>query len=271
VPAGLRAFVSAGVGYRLEGFPPGVHTGLPSRCLTVVLSFDGPLGLSGPTATSPSDVGLEALAGGLHARPVFIAHDGHQHGVQLELTPEGSRALFGMPASELASTVVPLDAVLGSAGELHERLALAPSWPACFAGVADLLSRACRVGDPARAARPEVEHVWSRLVATDGAVSVAGLADEVGWSRRHLSGVFTREFGLAPKVLARVMRFERALALVRRAAPPPLAEVAATCGYADQAHLAREWRDLAGASPSAWAAGERFPFVQDAGAAVPAS
>jgi AraC-like DNA-binding protein len=271
VPAPLRTVVSAGIGYRLDGFPPGVHTGLPSRCLTVVLGFDGPIGLSGPALTSQSEVRLEAIAGGLHAGPVFIAHEGHQYGVQLELTPYGCRALFGMPASELASNVVPLGDVLGGAGELHERLALAPSWPARFAVVRGVLARAGQDRDRVRAPRREVEHVWSRLAATNGATSVAGLAREVGWSRRHLSGVFTREFGLAPKLMARVMRFESAVALLRRATPPPLAEVAATCGFADQAHLTRDWHELAGASPSAWAAAEHFPFVQDEDLAVAAS
>ena len=42
-----------------------------------------------------------------------------------------------------------------------------------------------------------------------------------------------------------------------------LATIAADCGYADQAHMAREWRALAGASPTQWLADERLPFVQD--------
>ena len=49
----------------------------------------------------------------------------------------------------------------------------------------------------------------------------------------------------------------------------PLAEVAAECGYADQAHLAREWSELAGCSPTTWLR-EEFPFLQDHGDADPA-
>jgi transcriptional regulator GlxA family with amidase domain len=63
--------------------------------------------------------------------------------------------------------------------------------------------------------------------------------------------------------MARVMRFERARRLLVSHARPALADVAAACGYADQAHLTRDWRALAGQSPRAWLASEHLPFVQD--------
>jgi AraC-like DNA-binding protein len=50
--------------------------------------------------------------------------------------------------------------------------------------------------------------------------------------------------------------------MLRTAARPGLAEIAARCGYADQAHLTREWRELAGCTPSTWLA-EELPSVQD--------
>ena len=74
--------------------------------------------------------------------------------------------------------------------------------------------------------------------------------------------MFRDEIGLSPKVVGRIMRFERSKDLVTAGAPS-LADVAARSGYADQAHLARDWRDLAGASPTAWMRGEEFPIVQD--------
>lgn len=274
--APLRGLVDAYVGYRIVG-PPGVHRGLPSRHVTFVLAFEE---ITVTAHGAGGAVTAGALVGGLHDRPALITHPGVQSGVQLEVTPAGARALFGVPAGELTGLVVPLDAVLPRAAELTERLAAAPGWPARFAVLDDVLCAAVRTPGVA-ATSPEVGHVWRRLQLAAGRGSVSALAGEVGWSRRHLTERFRREIGLPPKVAARVLRFEGARAELLRPGPagraPRLADVAATCGYADQAHLTREWRHLAGCTPSAWLAEEApwvltpaedaadLPFVQDGG------
>jgi AraC-like DNA-binding protein len=106
---------------------------------------------------------------------------------------------------------------------------------------------------------PDVAHVFQRLLEQGGAMPVGALADEVGWSSRHLTTRFRAEVGLNPKEAARVTRFDRAR---RRLVPGVrLADVAAGAGYFDQAHLAREFHALAGCSPSRWMADE-IGFVQ---------
>jgi AraC-like DNA-binding protein len=204
-----------------------------------------------------------ALVGGLHSSPVTIRHDGVQHGVQLGIKPLGARALLAMPAAGLASAVVSLDDVIGRlAHELRDRLLSVGGWGPRFAVIDDVLTRA--LTEPRRSIRPEVAESWQALQQSSGAVDVGSLAKHVGWSRRHLSAQFRAEFGLTPKVAARVLRFERSRSILVQPNRPSFAEIAAACGYADQAHMAREWRDLAGASPSGWLAAEQFPFVQDA-------
>lgn len=204
--------------------------------------------------------------GGLHDRPTFIRHDGSQHGIQIEVTALGARTLLGAPSVALVGQVVTIEDLLGPlARELVDRTRAAPTWAARFAVVDDVLGRAVAGrGDPGRRRAPaEVLAAWDRLVGRHGAIEVAALAREVGWSRRHLSERFREEVGLPPKVFARVLRFERARKLLVLAERPPLAWVAAECGYADQAHLTREWVQLAGSSPTAWLAAEELPFVQD--------
>jgi AraC-like DNA-binding protein len=176
--------------------------------------------------------------------------------------------LFGRPASELASLVVPLDDVLGRAGvELVDRLSSTSSWDERFAVLDDVLGRVAAAAPDRRLAGPadEVAFAWDRLAGSSGAAPVGAVAGEAGWSRRHLSERFRREFGLGPKTMARVFRFERARMLLQRPGAWNLARVAAECGYADQAHLTREWNSLVGVTPTAWLTNERLPIVQDDG------
>ena len=96
----------------------------------------------------------------------------------------------------------------------------------------------------------ELAHAYGRLARSAGGERVSALADAVGWSRKHLAARFHAELGVGPKTIARVMRFERACRLARSAGG--WAAVAAESGYADQAHLTREFATLAGESPRAW-------------------
>lgn len=250
----LAPYVQDYTGYHQAGFEPGFHAGLPSRHLTFIVSLDAPVDcVAVPDPAQPGDR-FDALLGGLHASPALIRHDGNQRGVQLQLTPLGARALFGCPASELAGSVLHLGDVLGGRVEqLRERLHLAATWPERFEVLDEVLASCLR---PHAEPRAEVTQAWSMLTTTDGTVPVGRIADEVGWSRRHLAGQFRDEYGLTPKVMARVMRFEAAKRLLTLPTAPSLASVAAYCGYADQAHLGREWKELAGDSPAAWRAAE---------------
>jgi AraC-like DNA-binding protein len=72
-----------------------------------------------------------------------------------------------------------------------------------------------------------------------------------GYSPRHFIELFRSTVGLAPKHYYRVRRFSNALGRLARG-NARLADVAASAGYSDQAHLSREFRELAGVTPSAY-------------------
>jgi AraC-like DNA-binding protein len=258
--AGLRGLVSRYAGYRMEGFAPRLHRGLPSRHVTLIISLAAPIHVAALPGPRPAGSRFAALAGGLHVAPVTIAMDGRDHGLHLELTPAGARALLGLPAAALAGEVVDLADLLGPhSAALVDRLAGAPTWADRFAILDEVLARcvAEAMGMP-----DEVGWAWRRLVVSGGLVPVSALAEEIGWSRRHLGERFRDELGLSPKAAGRVMRFERACRLLQRPRRPGLAAVAAACGYYDQAHLTREWREFAGCTPTVWIA-EELPSVQD--------
>ena len=262
----LRPYVAWCTGYRQAGVAPAVHRGLPSPWLTMIVTLDEPLVIARhPDPGQPASA-HEFLLGGLHTAPALVTHEGSQSGIQLALTPLGARALLGMPAAELAGIDVEAADVLGRlAGEVRERVLSAPDWAGRFAVLEEFLAGRVRAaqapGGPLP--RPEVSYAWDRLRRSRGAVSVAALADETGWSTRHLSKQFRAETGLSPKEGARVIRFDRARRRLLRpqAGGARLADLAAECGYYDQAHLARDFRDLAGCAPSVLLA-EEFRNVQ---------
>jgi AraC-like DNA-binding protein len=265
----LRPYVSRITAYHYAGFAAAVHMGLPSRNVTFVIAFDDPLLLSRLPDGQGGFHAFDACVGGFHTSPVEIHHDGNQHGMQLDVTPAGARALFGMPAAELASATVALDTLWGArAAELYDRLATAASWPARFAIAEHVLCRVIAERAAPVTLSADLEMAWARLARVDGQIDVAALAADVGWSRRHFSQRFSTEFGLGPKAIARVMRFERSRTMLL-AAPSRrlrLVDIAAACGYADQAHMTRDWQALAGSSPTSWLASEALPIVQDDGA-----
>lgn len=256
MPAALRRYVVARIPYDVDFGAPGVHRGLPSTTVTLVLPLDDPLRVSWAGRPETLHAAFASLSG-LHTEPAAIHHGGSQRGVQLALTLEGARVFLGRPAADLSGALTDLDeaVVPPSLRELPDRLHALASWSARVALVDRALAGlAAGGGDPA----PQAEVAHALALLTSGA-RVADVAEEVGYSRRRLGTLVRAECGLAPKAFQRVARLQAARqALGRR----PLAEVAAACGYADQAHLTREWTALAGCTPTTWLR-EEFPFVQD--------
>lgn len=215
----------------------------PFAGAVMIFGFAEPLALDGPGAEAPQR--LVSFAGGLHDTYVDTTMTGLAEGVQVDLTPLGARRLLGMPMSELANRVVSLAEALGPWAETAvERLAGAPDRQARLALLNELLTRRIHAApEPDR----RIRWAWGRLVATRGTIGVASLAEELGWSHRHLVSRFHDQIGLAPKAVAKVLRFEHAAARLR--AGLPLADTAVRCGYYDQAHMNRDFRAMTGATP----------------------
>jgi AraC-like DNA-binding protein len=102
---------------------------------------------------------------------------------------------------------------------------------------------------------PQVRHVVRAIARAHGQVAIDSLASRVSWTRRHLERRFGEVVGIGPKRLARIARFQQALQLLDAAAgpdvPAPGVSTALACGYADQAHFIRDFREFAGATPGA--------------------
>jgi AraC-like DNA-binding protein len=263
-PVPLHSFVATAQGYRVPANPVGLHRGLPSRHLTLVVELGAPLRVSGLGGS----VAAHGVVGGLHTRPALIDASAPQEGLQYALTPRGAQVLLGVPAAELKEQAVDLVDLFGTpATQLVDELHAAVGWHERFRVLDVALVR--RLGEADVSVPDEVAEAWRMIFATGGRVPVATVAVHVGWSRRHLACRFAALTGLTPKQAARIARFEVTRGFLVRSHRPPLADIAAECGYADQAHLSREWRAMAGCSIGSWLR-EEFPFVQDGAPGEPA-
>ena len=190
-----------------------------------------------------------SFAAGLYAGPVLIESDGGAECVQVDFTPLGAYRFFGSAVVDLAARMVDMSDVLGREGrQLRERLGAMPDWQNRFDLVEDFVA-----GRANHLPSPEIEFAYRRLARSAGGARITALAKEIGWSRKHLVNRFRSELGLAPKPVARIMRFHQACRLAHAGEARGWAGVAAESGYADQAHLAREFSTLAGETPTAWA------------------
>ncbi len=245
-PPPLAGSVLGYCGYVEDGPAPVRRREPAGTRVPLILSFGNALTVE--DGTSPGGpTRVTSFVAPFSDRWAVTEHDGRQHGVQVDLTPLGAFRLLGVQPSELAGSVVAVDALWGRAGaSLVDRLASLPDWRSRFAVLDEaLLARAAAGPEP----HPAVAWAWGQLERTNGDVPVGTLAEEIGWSRRHFVDRFRRHVGLAPKASARVLRFARAHALLSTGRRP-VGRVAAECGYADQSHLVREARALAGCTPS---------------------
>ena len=180
--------------------------------------------------------------------PTVTEHAGRQHGVQVDLSPLGAYALLGGAMSEYANAVVPLGDLPGQRGdELAARLADAPGWAARFTLLDQVLGARIAAG-PAPA--PEVAWAWRRLRRTAGRGSVAaagrgGRLEPPAPDQPVPGADRPRAQGRRPGAPVRTGGGP-----AQTPGRPPWAELAVRCGYYDQAHLNRDFRALAGCTPT---------------------
>ena len=194
--------------------PPGGGTKriLPDGCLDLIWQ-DGTVYVAGPDTTAQV---ARSAPGSRHAALRFGAGTGP--------------GVLGVPAGEVVDRRVPLDAL----------------WPAAA------VRAIAEADDPLAALTAAATRRWPgtdpAMVALAGAaragLPVDVIAGRCGLSARQLHRRSTAAFGYGPKMLHRILRLQGAVALAR--AGRPFAAVAADAGYADQAHLARDVRAMAG-------------------------
>lgn len=182
---------------------------------------------------------------GATARPFGIDTAEQRAILGVSFRPGGSLPFFQPPAVETAELHVALDALWGRDGALvRERLLETSGANARLALMENVLADAL-VRPLARDRRVEIA-----VHALERGMAVKDVIDLVGWSTNTFKRRFLARVGITPKRFARVRRFQRVVDAVAKAQPACWARFALEHGYCDQAHLIRDFRELAGVSPT---------------------
>jgi AraC-like DNA-binding protein len=182
-----------------------------------------------------------AVVGGPRSRFYIRDVSARSRTIGAQLVPGAALSVLGVPAGVLAEQHVSLDAIWGNdIAALRERLSEASTPETAL----DIFEAALTVRLTGDRVDPIIAHAVRRL---DAGASVACVVEEVGYSHRHFLAMFRERVGLAPKRYARVRRVLRAVEQSRLGRS--WSSIAAATGFSDQAHLAREVRELTGVTP----------------------
>ncbi|HEY2362697.1 MAG TPA: helix-turn-helix transcriptional regulator [Candidatus Angelobacter sp.] len=193
-----------------------------------------------------------ALLCGPHSS-VFVIDTAQQASViGIHFKPGGAFPFFKMPAGELHNLHVSLEDLWGhEAGLLRERL-LEARMPEKKIQVLEqcLLKQAFKPLERHRA----VDCALGLFRNIHTAPAMTELAGHIGISSRRFIQLFSNEVGLTPKLFARVRRFQQVLQRIRTNADFSWVDMAASCGYFDQAHFIHDFKEFSGINPTAYLA-----------------
>jgi AraC-like DNA-binding protein len=183
----------------------------------------------------------------------FVIDTAEQDSVMgIHFRPGGAFPFFKLPADELHNLHVSLEDLWGSeAGLLRQRLLEAATPEKKFQVLeACLMARTSRPLERHRA----VNFALGLFRNIHAAPAIADVSDQIGISSRRFIQLFSSEVGLTPKLFCRVRRFQRVLEKIRTGAEFDWVDLAASCGYFDQAHFIHDFKAFSGINPTTYMA-----------------
>lgn len=190
---------------------------------------------------------------GITTRSQIIDTDEQAYVAGVAFCPGGSVAFSAMPACELTDVDAPLDAVWGprAVARLRQRLLEAST----LESMLDALEVALREALRPERRHPAVAFALDRFAAPHRMARVSDVTDAIALSPKRFIERFKAEVGVTPKRYCRLLRFQSAVARAHRMNGQAWADLAAACGYFDQAHFIHDFRDFSGMTPGAYEAG----------------
>jgi AraC-like DNA-binding protein len=228
--------------------PPGRERILPTATVSLMVNLHED---EFRTYDAPEAPAAERTAGAVLAGPRsrHVVIDAEEQRSLVEVTFElgGALPLFGVPMSAVRDQLVELEALWGRDGRLLRERLLEVATAQQRLSLVEAVLCARLAGQP----KPN-PLLAGAAAAFERGLPVAAVADEVGMLQRRFTRHFTESVGLTPKRYSRVRRLQRVLGAVQAGVADSWAEVAATHGFADQAHLVNDFRELTGVTPTAY-------------------
>lgn len=190
-----------------------------------------------------------AWLAGMQDAPLVIGSPNGSDHLGVRFRPGGAHAFFDLSLEAVTNQVVELDTLIGDgpAAELRERAAPLPSDEARAREVERwLLERRYAVHPYFATIRRAIDLFHQSTFS----LTVAEVCDRLGLSNRHLAKQFKEVVGVTPKTMSRIARFQAVVGAIEDIRSPDWARLAFRYGYADQAHLVREFRRMAGVTPT---------------------
>jgi AraC-like DNA-binding protein len=221
---------------------------LPDGCVEIVINLGARFIRCLP---SGAEVQPHVLVIGPTTRHVTIAPTGHVRLIGIRFAPGGAFPFLSVPPRELRDEAPSLDDVAPPIEpDVIDQLATA-----AFAAEASILDRALgrRLARSRRLTDRRVAQAVDATFAARHPLPVDALVALTGLGPRQIERTFRANVGFGPKTLCRLARFQRVVRAIEPANRPSWAQLAAHHGYVDQSHLAREFREFAGTTLTAYA------------------
>jgi AraC-like DNA-binding protein len=164
--------------------------------------------------------------------------------------PGAAERLLGCPLDEFTEQEIHLDDVLTKSNDLVERISDADS----FQERVEMFEAYHCSNNDKKPLPFMVEYILEKINRTRGDIRIQELADETGYSTRHINNLFKKHVGISPKLFLRIVRFQRGIDLLRSKGKSDFAGLAEEAGYYDQAHFINEFKEFSLTTPNQFSA-----------------
>ncbi|HEV8190378.1 MAG TPA: AraC family transcriptional regulator [Ktedonobacterales bacterium] len=189
---------------------------------------------------------------GLQSNPAIIESTATTtNTIGVELTPQGLYHLFHLRMQDIANRMVSFDELFGAWGARLQTMVGDREDPQDKIGV--LQTALTRLFATNEREYAPLDRALELLVQTHGMMRVADLASDMGYTQRYVDRLFQEHVGLAPKLLARILRFQQGYHLwMQQPAPPAYGDNRLgrlQSYYVDQSHFIHEFKRFTGYTP----------------------